>query len=234
MLDLAFNHPRTRAALVLLAGAVAACSANSSQPVGQGGSSTTGSTASSTTTSSTGDDCTMLCATEIQACPMVKTMGCVAECEAAKTAVTWCTAEATAATDCLAMEPASSFGCDMNGAPMPNTGVCTSEISAEQSCWYKGPPGGLPDMTQACANFCKYESFLSCHDPNCTADCAAVLQAPDAAPVCNGALAAVIACASTKPPSDFQCSTGTPPLPELKPGICPFQVALLAACTAGK
>jgi hypothetical protein len=96
-----------------------------------------------------------------------------------------------------------------------------------QSCWYTGPPGGLPDLSQACSGSCANEALLSCADPNCTADCEAAIKP---GPKCNGALAALIACAATQDAASFACSTGTPPQANLKPGFCGFQELLLYEC----
>jgi len=218
--------------LSLAAGAsLAACSAGSTpggtSTGGSGHGGSTGTTSSSTTTTSTGpDDCATLCATETMACPKTST-ACVLLCEINKAEVTWCKAIATAATDCLAKQPASSFQCDTNGQPSAMTGVCTTEIAAMNSCWDNGPPGGLPDQTPACTGVCNKEASLSCADPNCLTTCEADVKA---GAKCNGAFAAYVTCAWEQPASSFACDTEKPPRANLKAGICVWEAALLAGC----
>jgi hypothetical protein len=126
------------------------------------------------------------------------------------------------------MQPSSSFMCDTKGEAQPNTGVCSTQLTATQTCWDKGPAAGLPDLTKECTKLCMTESTLSCANANCTTVCEASVKT--GASKCVGALAAVVACSSVLPASDFQCSTATKPAPELKAGKCEFQKILLAEC----
>jgi hypothetical protein len=200
--------------------------------VGSGSTSSAGSTGA-TSSGAVSDDCTTLCATEATlGCSdagAAATTACVLSCEYSKNEVTWCTPTSTAATDCLAKQPASSFSC-VSGAASANAGVCSTELSALTSCWYDGPAGGLPDLTQACATVCKWKSALSCADPNCVTSCEADVK-PGAK--CNGAFAALVACASVLPPSDFVCDTESPPQANIKEGLCPFEGLLLYGCLNG-
>jgi len=152
----------------------------------------------------------------------------MAACEGTKSEISWCATLVTAATDCLAMQPASSFQCNTSGQPAPKSGVCASELAEMQSCWYEGPPSGLPDLTQACSEACAKEAALSCADPSCASSCLAAV-APG--PKCNGALAALVACAATQDASSFACDTASPPTAYLKPADCGFQQLVLYACT---
>jgi hypothetical protein len=147
----------------------------------------------------------------------------------AESEVTWCATIAAASTECLAKEPASSFACDANGETAPTSGVCASELTAIQSCWDSGPPGGLPDLTQACSAACANEATLgSCADPNCTADCAAGVMAGQK---CNGAFAALVACSAQQPATSFACDTESPPHANLKSGYCAFEASLVYVCS---
>jgi hypothetical protein len=235
---------RARAVARLLAYGVTACaalacSAAKKETAGAGGKGGAGGTGGMGGTSSAsaagggvtgGDDCSRLCETETKACPKTVLTTCNTVCETTKTAVGWCTKEVTAATDCLAKQPSSSFTCDTSGQPMPGAGVCSSELSAMQSCWYKGPSAGLPDLTMACTTSCMEEAALSCADPMCAANCESSVK-PGVK--CNGAFAALVACAATQAAADFVCDTATPPRPDLKPGYCAFQQLLLYACLKG-
>jgi hypothetical protein len=222
--------------LALAAGAsVAACSA-SGTPSGAstggsatGGAGTGGSTKTTTTTTTTADDCTTLCAMETVACPMT-TSACAALCEANKVEVTWCKAEVTAATDCLAMQPATSFQCNSsNGQPSPMSGVCSTEITAMNDCWYNGPPGGLPDQTPACMGVCSKEETATptCYDSNCVSECEAAVAAGQK---CNGAVAAYVTCSWRQPASAFACDSETPMRSNLMPGYCAFEALLVSTC----
>jgi|SRR6185437_10687877 len=213
---------------VIACAALAACGSSKKAPAGTGGTGGAGGMGGSTVSSGTGgDDCAVLCATEAKACPKTNVTTCKTDCEATKTAVSWCKEEVTAATDCLAKQPSSSFSCATNGQPMSGAGVCTSELDAMQACWYTGPDGGLPDLSSACTSACTKEASLSCADPMCTANCESSVKP---GPKCNGAFAALVACAATQPAENFACDTSMPPRADVKAGICGFQQLLLYAC----
>jgi hypothetical protein len=226
--------------LAAIGAAAGACSATPTRaPTGSGDGGATSASASSGSThasasgstSGTGgapDGCSIVCATEAQVtCPNTMPSACVAACEFAQAEVTWCTTVATAATACLAKEPASSFACDANGQTAATSGVCMSEQAAVVSCWDSGPPGGLPDLTQACTDACAKQAPLSCADPTCTADCESALMPGQK---CNGAFAAGVACAAKQDAADFACDTETPPRANLKAGYCAFEAVLLGTC----
>jgi hypothetical protein len=213
---------------LVAAGALGACSASpATGAAGTGGDTGTTHASSASGTGGAGDDCATVCATEAKACPKTMASACTAVCEVNKSEITWCTAIVTTAIDCLAKQPASSFQCDMNGQAVAKSGVCPNETAAWASCWDNGPPGGLPDLTQACSAYCSKESGLSCADPNCTADCA---KSAMSGQKCNGAFAALVACAAKQDAANFICTTGSPPLPALKPGFCAFEGLLLFNC----
>jgi hypothetical protein len=226
-------------ALTALGTSLGACSATSAHgSTGSGGTSgaSTSSSASASsgsgTTSGTGGahgPCDVLCATEATVtCPNTVTSGCKEACVFAETEVTWCSALAAASTECLAKEPASSFACDANGETAPKSGVCTSALTAIQSCWDTGPPGGLPDLSQACADGCTKEANLACADQNCTADCESGVMPSQK---CNGAFAALVACSATQDAANFTCTTASPQQAALKPGYCEFELGLLYTCS---
>jgi hypothetical protein len=48
---------------------------------------------------------------------------------------------------------------------------------------------------------------------------------------CNGALAALVACAAQQDAASFTCSTASPPAAALKPGYCEFELGLLYTCS---
>jgi hypothetical protein len=219
------TRSRTPIVLAILATAsatITACSASHKSNTAGGGN------ASGAGGGGGGDDCALTCATQaILACPNSTQDACVAGCEFAKFEVGWCTTLVTAATDCLANEPATSFACDMNGQTAAKPGVCPSELAAMQDCWYEGPPGGLPDLTQACSTACAKQASLPCADPNCTSNCANALQP---AQKCNGAFAALIACSAQQDAASFLCDTESPPRSTLKQGLCSFEGLLLLGC----
>jgi hypothetical protein len=210
---------RTRAALVLAATFLALAACGGKHTGGTGGSTGGGG--------GSGDGCSMACAIEAAACPKTKPTVCQAGCEATKTEVAWCTPQVTVATDCLAMQPATSFQCDMNGQAVAKAGVCETALSVAQSCWYKGPPAGLPDMSQTCSEVCGKQMGLSCADPNCVAGCQAAVMSSQK---CNGAFAALITCGAKQDASSFECDTEMPPRAALKQGICEFEVLLWTGC----
>ncbi len=243
MIDSPSRPARRRTALILpaltaLCAALAACSATSTHGAAGSGGASSASHASASSGSGTAGGtggaaphgpCNVLCATEATVtCPNTMTSGCVVACVFAETEVTWCSVLAAASTECLAKEPASSFACDTNGETAPKSGVCTSELTAIQNCWDTGPPGGLPDLSQACADGCMKEAGLSCADQNCTADCEAGLMPGQK---CNGAFAALVACAAKQDAANFTCTTATPQQAALSPGYCEFEVGLLYACS---
>lgn len=47
---------------------------------------------------------------------------------------------------------------------------------------------------------------------------------------CNGAFAALVACAAKQDAASFACDMQSPPLPSLKQGLCGFEELLLATC----
>jgi hypothetical protein len=220
--------------LLGLAAALAACSASGTRNgTSTGGSGAGGDTTTSSTTTTTSDDCTVLCATETKACPMTTT-ACALLCEANKVEVTWCKAEVTAATDCLAKQPAASFQCSAAdagaaGQPSPKAGICATEITAMNDCWYDGPPGGLPDQTPACMGVCNKEMTAtpSCYDTNCVSECEASVAAGQK---CNGAIAAYVTCAWRQAASAFACDSESPPRSNLTPGYCTFEALLVTTC----
>jgi hypothetical protein len=247
MIDSLGGPARSRTAQILVALtalglSLLACSATStrSSTMGSGGTSSASSASSASASSSSGTTsgtggahgpCDVLCATEATVtCPNTMTSGCTVACVFAETEVTWCSTLAAASTECLAKEPASSFACDANGETAPTSGVCTSELTAIQSCWDSGPPGGLPDLSQACADGCAKEASLACADPNCTADCQAGIMPGQK---CNGAFAALVACSAKQAAASFTCTTATPPQAALMPGYCEFELGLLYTCSQG-
>lgn len=199
----------------------AGCAAGSSAGSGGGGGGGGGSSSASTG-SGVPSNCEELCATEESlACPSATTGGCVGACESAKSAVTWCGPIVSAATDCLANEPASSFECDMNGDPASKAGVCANELGAIGACWYEG----LPDLGQACAGVCANEAGLPCADPSCESNCTNALTQK-----CKGAFGALVLCGSKMDASSFECSMQTPAFPVPKQGVCAFELSLLIGC----
>jgi len=211
--------------------ALGACSATSS-PKGTGNSTGTssGTGASSTSSGGVSDDCTTLCATEAKVpCPKTVPSACVATCEFSKAEVTWCTPAATAATDCLAKEPASSFACNTAMQTAPKAGVCATEIAALATCWDNGPDdgGGLPDLTSACMTTCGKEATLSCANANCVAGCEAAIKPGQK---CAGAYGALVTCAAKQDAASFACDTQSPPQANLKAGFCAFEWILLTGC----
>ena len=206
---------------------VAACAANAKTSTSSSGSGDAG-TGEGGGGGGAGDDCAHLCAAEAGVtCPNTKPADCVAGCEVVKTEVAWCTASVTPAIDCLAKEPSGSFQCDKNGQTAPKSGVCVAEQTAMADCWYDGPPGGLPDQTQACSGVCALEALPSCTDPNCNANCLAGVKA---GMKCNGAFAALVTCAAKQDASSFACDMEMPPRANLKPGFCSFEELLLLDC----
>ena len=220
--------PRLLVLLTLAAAGVlgTACGNGGTSTTGTGGG--TGSGGTGTGGSAPTDNCTKLCATTATLkCASSTTDACVALCETQKVGIGWCATIAGADIDCLSKEPATSFTCDMNGAAVAKPSACQSESIAMQACWYNGPPGGLPDVSQACNAVCASESALSCADQSCASNCMAGVMPGK---TCNGAFAAFAVCASLQTASSFECTTGTPPLPTVKAGFCDFPQLVLLEC----
>jgi len=148
---------------------------------------------------------------------------CESECTYYKTLVRWCDDIAHSLEACLGAEPSESFGCDVPGPLGIRDGVCQAERDALVSCWYEGPPEGLPpEVNGLCETVCGNMGELLCKPPTCVDDCLGTLEPTKS---CDGIYAAWLDCAANQPTEAWHCTGESP-----DPSACGEYAALIAAC----